>query len=67
MPRSDWLKEALVIPLAEDDALVLDGCRRLLGPNLYHPHPGAVGDALCPGYEVAAVQHLWVVQVQRLL
>jgi UDP-N-acetylmuramyl tripeptide synthase len=67
MTRSDWLKEALVIPLPEDDALVLDGCRRLLGPNLYHPHPGAVGDALCPGFEVAAVQHLWVVQVQRLL
>lgn len=67
MTRSDWLKQALVIPLPEDDALALDGCRRLMGPNLYHPHPGAVGDALCPGYEVATVQHLWAVQVQRLI
>lgn len=67
MTRSDWLKEALVIPLPEDDALVLDGCRRLLGPSLYSRYPGAVGDAFCPGFEVAAVQHLWVVQVHRLL
>lgn len=67
MTRSEWLKQALVITPPDDPALVLDGCRRLLGPNLYHRHPGAVGDALCPGYEVAAVQHLWRLQVQRLM
>ena len=40
------LANALVIPVPEDPALVLDGCRRLLGPNLYSDLPGAVGDGL---------------------
>ena len=49
MTRSEWLKDALQIPLPEDPALVLSGCRRLLGPNLFSALPGAVGDALCAG------------------
>lgn len=59
MTRSDWLKEALDIPLPEDPALVLDGCRRLLGPNLYGRNPGAVGDAFCEGELRAHVLQDW--------
>lgn len=53
------LAEALVIPVPEDAALVLDGCRRLLGPNLYADLPGAVGDGLNPGFDPARVLALW--------
>ena len=59
MTRSDWLKQPLVIPLPEDPALVLDGCRRLLGPNLYGRQPGAVGDALCEGLLRDRVLQAW--------
>jgi cyanophycin synthetase len=67
MTRSEWLKDALQIPLPEDPALVLDGCRRLLGPNLFSPSPGAVGDALCPGRDPDEVLRVWLDQVRGLL
>lgn len=67
MTRSEWLKDALQIPLPEDPALVLSGCRRLLGPNLFSASPGAVGDALCPGREPEVVLQLWLDQVRSLL
>jgi cyanophycin synthetase len=67
MTRSDWLKDALQIPLPEDPALVLDGCRRLLGPNLFSAVPGAVGDALCPGRDADAVLRDWQDQVRGVI
>ncbi len=67
MTRSDWLKQALVIPLPEDPALVLDGCRRLLGPNLYGRQPGAVGDALCEGLLRDRVLQAWPDYLAQLL
>ncbi|MCX7289383.1 MAG: Mur ligase family protein [Rhodobacterales bacterium] len=67
MTRSLWLKDALQIPLPDDAALVLDGCRRLLGPNLFSASPGAVGDALCPGRDPDPVLQVWLDQVRGLL
>ena len=67
MTRSEWLKDALQIPLPEDPALVLDSCRRLLGPNLFSASPGAVGDALCPGRDPDEVLQVWLDQVRGLL
>lgn len=59
------LAEALDIPLPDDPALALDGCRRLLGPNLYGDETGAVGDgyAADPGPVLAA----WETQARALL
>ena len=65
--RSERLQEALVIPVPEDPALVLDGCRRLLGPNLYADVPGAVGDALSPGFEPARMLRVWQGHTRSLL
>ncbi|MEZ5887239.1 MAG: Mur ligase family protein [Paracoccaceae bacterium] len=67
MARSDELQEALVLPIPEDPGLVLDGCRRLLGPNLYGREPGAVGDCLVTGHDVAAVLALWSGHARRFL
>ncbi len=61
------LNAALTIPLPEDPTLVLDGCRRLLGPNLYATSPGAVGDALIAGRDPAPVLRLWSHHLGRLM
>lgn len=67
MTLSDRLKEALVIPLPENPALVLDGCRRLLGPNLYGASPGAVGDALFPADGTSDFLTQWSSHLKDLL
>lgn len=67
MTRSEWLQDALQIPLPEDPALRLTGCRRLLGPNLFSASPGAVGDALCPGRDPEVVLRRWLDEVRSLL
>lgn len=59
MARSVELQDALVIPVPEDPGLILDSCRRLLGPNLYASGPGAVGDCLVKSHEPADVAALW--------
>jgi cyanophycin synthetase len=64
--RFQDLADALVIPLPDDPALVLDGCRRLLGPNLYSDGPGAVGDGRAPGADPARMLALWHEHTQRL-
>ncbi len=61
------LADALTIPVPDDPALVLDGCRRLLGPNLYSGLPGAVGDGLSPGFDAGQVLDLWQEQARLLL
>lgn len=61
------LADALVIPVPEDPALVLDGCRRLLGPNLYSDCPGAVGDGLAPGADRDRMLVLWQDRTRELL
>lgn len=66
MALSDELQDALVIPVPEDPSLVLDGCRRLLGPNLYGRSPGAIGDALVTGHDRARVLDLWAGFTRRL-
>lgn len=60
------LAEALVLPLPEDPRLVLDGCRRLLGPNLYSDETGAVGDGLSPGFDANRMLDLWQGQLRTL-
>lgn len=65
--RSEELQQALEIPVPDDPSLVLDGCRRLLGPNMYSDRRGAVGDGLCPGFAPAQVLGLWQRHVRALL
>lgn len=67
MARSDEIQEALVIPVPEHPGLILDSCRRLLGPNLYGPEPGAVGDCLVKGHDAAAVAALWRSRLSPIL
>ncbi len=67
MTRSEWLRDALPLAMPEDPALVLDSCRRLLGPNLYCADPGAVGDALCPGRDPDEVLLCWTRHLRGLL
>ncbi len=67
MTRSEELQDALVIAVPEDPALVLDGCRRLLGPNLFGTSPGAVGDALCPGADPDRVLARWAALTRVML
>lgn len=57
--QSGALQDALVIPVPDSPALVLDGCRRLLGPNLYSSTTGAVGDGLSPGFDPAEMLARW--------
>src|SRR5262245_25519951 len=65
--RSEELQQALEIPVPDDPSLVLDGCRRLLGPNIYSDQRGAVGDALSPGFAPAQVLGLWQKHVRALV
>lgn len=65
--RFQELAESLVIPVPEDPTLVLDGCRRLLGPNLYSDLPGAVGDGLAPGADRDRMLGLWQDHARALL
>ncbi|HQU68077.1 MAG TPA: Mur ligase family protein [Albidovulum sp.] len=67
MARSEQLNDALVIPIPEDPGLILDSCRRLLGPNLYGPAPGAVGDCLVKGHDPAHVAALWRSRLSPIL
>lgn len=64
---SDEMQAALTLALPDDPALVLDSCRRLLGPNLFGPDIGAVGDALTAGRDNAAVLGHWAGRVRVLL
>jgi hypothetical protein len=65
--RSKEMLEALEIPVPEDPSLVLDGCRRLLGPNLYGTETGAVGDAVVTDTAPERVLALWSKYLQTLL
>ncbi len=65
--QSDALQDLLQIPVPDHPALVLDGCRRLLGPNLYGPEPGAVGDGLATGFEPDLMLQVWVRHTRDLL
>lgn len=65
--RFQELAESLEIPVPEDPGLVLDGCRRLLGPNLYSDRPGAVGDGLAPGADRDRMLGLWQDHARVLL
>ncbi|MCW3784140.1 Mur ligase family protein [Defluviimonas salinarum] len=67
MTHSDALQDLLEIPVPDHPALVLDGCRRLLGPNLYGPEPGAVGDGLVSGFDPHAMLQAWVHHARGLL
>lgn len=67
MALSDALQKMLEIPVPDHPALVLDGCRRLLGPNLYGPEPGAVGDGLATEVDPNVMLHIWVGHSRDLL
>lgn len=64
---SQKLQEALVIPVPEDTRLVLDSCRRLLGPNLFGSETGAVGDGLSPGFDPVRMLARWQAHLRALL
>ena len=59
--------EALEIPVPEHPSLVLDGCRRLLGPNLYGTETGAVGDVIVTDTSPERVLALWSKYLHTLL
>lgn len=61
------MQEALVIPVPEDGRLVLDSCRRLLGPNLFGAETGAVGDGLSPGFDPVRMLARWQAHLRALL
>ena len=65
--QSDALQDLLEIPVPDHPALVLDGCRRLLGPNLYGPEPGAVGDGLATGFDPHVMLKVWFGHTRDLL
>lgn len=67
MTTSQKLQEALVIPVPEDGRLVLDSCRRLLGPNLFGTAVGAVGDGLSPGFDPVRMLARWQAHLRALL
>ncbi len=67
MMHSDALQDLLEIPVPDHPALVLDGCRRLLGPNLYGPEPGAVGDGLSTGFDAGVLLDAWCRHARLLL
>ncbi|MCA0272338.1 MAG: Mur ligase [Proteobacteria bacterium] len=67
MARSEELQDALVIPVPEDPGLILDSCRRLLGPNLYGAGPGAVGDCLVKVHDPTEVAALWQGRLAQIL
>ncbi|HQY43299.1 MAG TPA: Mur ligase family protein [Paracoccaceae bacterium] len=67
MTSSQKLQEALVIPVPEDGRLVLDSCRRLLGPNLFGVETGAVGDGLSPGFDPVRMLARWQAHLRALL
>lgn len=55
-----------MIPVPENPALVLDSCRRLLGPNLFGAETGAVGDGLSPGFDPVRVLARWQAHLRAL-
>jgi UDP-N-acetylmuramyl tripeptide synthase len=65
--HSGQLQDLLEIPVPDHPALVLDSCRRQLGPNIYATEPGAVGDALIVGYDAEAVLGIWEGHTRSLL
>ncbi|MDI3337182.1 Mur ligase family protein [Defluviimonas aestuarii] len=65
--QSDALQDVLDIPVPDHPALVLDGCRRLLGPNLYGREPGAVGDGLASSVDPDVMLQVWVRHTRDLL
>ena len=65
--HSAALQDLLEIPVPDHPALVLDGCRRLLGPNLYGPEPGAVGDGLATGFDAGVLLEAWRRHARLLL
>lgn len=61
------LERALEIPVPENPALVLDGCRRLLGPSLFSDETGAVGDGLSPGFDPGRMLKAWHGYIRALM
>jgi cyanophycin synthetase len=53
------IEDALSIPIASADNLVLDDTRRLTGPNMLWEHPGAVMDVFYEGYADEKITELW--------
>ncbi len=53
------IEDALSIPIASADNLVLDDTRRLTGPNMLWDYPGAVLDVFYEGYDDKEITRLW--------
>ncbi len=67
MVRAEDLLYAASFPVPENPVLELDGCRRLMGPNLFGQETGAVGDALCRGVDPAPILARWRDEARRIL
>ncbi len=66
MSRSAALLDSLAIPLPEGEGMILDGCRRVLGPNLFSRLPGAVGDMLVGSRDAEHLLQDWIGHVRTL-
>ena len=64
---SGELQDLLTIPVPDHPALVLDSCRRQLGPNVYARGPGAVGDVLIARHDADIVLSIWEGHTRKLL
>ena len=61
------IEDALSIPIASSDYLVLEDSRRLTGPNMLWEHPGAVLDVFYDKLDPEDVITLWQLNAQRVL
>lgn len=64
---SEDVSEALAIPIAGSDALRTGEARRLTGPGLLLPGPGAVLEAMFTGFPPARVEALFHHHARRVL
>ena len=61
------IEDALSIPFASADNLVMDDTRRLTGPNMLWDHPGAVMDVFYHGFGAEEIKWLWQQHSRRVL
>lgn len=61
------IEDALSIPIAFADHLVLDDARRLTGPNMLWEHPGAVLDVFYQGFDDEKITGLWQHYARQVL
>ena len=61
------IENALSIPIAASDNLILDDARRLTGPGMFWECPGAVLDVFCSNLNSKQLVNLWQKESRRVL